>query len=113
MGIRFEATFPEELEGLIEPEEYNPVINRINEYFEEAEKANGYTFLEGCLGCITFFSTNLCMQSRYDKFLELVDEHIDDQNQNLFKSKNLKMSFPSKNGFQFLEIVYKDMSEKL
>jgi len=55
IGIRFDETFPPDLEDVIDPADFTETISRVNECFAEAEKANIYTFLEGCLGCLTFF----------------------------------------------------------
>jgi len=105
IGIRFDETFPPDLEDVIDPQDFNDTITRINHYFAEAEKPSFYTFLEGCLGCVTFFSVFLCMESRYEKYLNQAEELIRYNNEDKFIPKGVKFIEPSKTGFMSIDIL--------
>lgn len=42
-------------------------MNRLNEYFAEAEKGSCSTYCEGCLACITAYLVYMCSETHYEK----------------------------------------------
>lgn len=42
-------------------------MNKLNEYFVEAEKGSCSTYCEGCLACITAYLIYICTETHYEK----------------------------------------------
>ena len=42
-------------------------VKTLNNYYTEAEKIGGQSYLEGCLACSTAYLIFLCMETRYEK----------------------------------------------
>lgn len=42
-------------------------MKTLNNYYAEAEKIGGQSYLEGCLACATAYLIFLCMETRYEK----------------------------------------------
>ena len=45
-------------------------MNKLNEYFAEAEKGSCSTYCEGCLACITAYLIYICTETHYEKVNE-------------------------------------------
>lgn len=87
-SVKFQTRFPAELESRVrrldwgffsvnsniflfffqlERHVFEATINRLNEYFAEAEKGSCSTYCEGCLACITAYLVYLCSETHYEK----------------------------------------------
>lgn len=42
-------------------------MKTLNNFYAEAEKIGGSSYLEGCLACATAYFIFLCMETRYEK----------------------------------------------
>ncbi|XP_017492933.1 PREDICTED: golgin subfamily A member 7B-like, partial [Rhagoletis zephyria] len=66
-SVKFHTRLPSELEGLVERQVFESTINRLNEFFAEAEKGSCSTYCEGCIGCITAYLVYMCSETHYEK----------------------------------------------
>uniref|UniRef100_A0A4W4E3M8 Golgin subfamily A member 7/ERF4 domain-containing protein n=1 Tax=Electrophorus electricus TaxID=8005 RepID=A0A4W4E3M8_ELEEL len=66
---KFQTKFPEELDNRIERALFEDTIKTLNNYYAEAEKISGQSYLEGCLACASAYIIFLCMETRYEKVL--------------------------------------------
>lgn len=48
-------------------------MNRLNEYFMEAEKGSCSTYCEGCLACITAYLVYMCSETHYEKVCKIIN----------------------------------------
>lgn len=46
-------------------------MKTLNGFYAEAEKIGGSSYLEGCLACATAYFIFLCMETHYEKVLQL------------------------------------------
>lgn len=46
---------------------FEDTVKTLNNYYAEAEKIGGQSYLEGCLACVTAYLIFLCMETRYEK----------------------------------------------
>ena len=46
---------------------FEDTVKTLNNYYAEAEKMGGRSYLEGCLACVTAYVIFLCMETRYEK----------------------------------------------
>lgn len=46
---------------------FEDTVKTLNNYYAEAEKIGGQSYLEGCLACATAYLIFLCMETRYEK----------------------------------------------
>lgn len=67
VGVRFESKLPDDLKGKIDPNEFESVIERVNEIYGEAEKLSARTCFENCCACLTAYLILLCMPTNYEK----------------------------------------------
>lgn len=44
-------------------------MKTLNDFYAEAEKIGGSSYLEGCLACATAYFIFLCMETHYEKVL--------------------------------------------
>lgn len=69
-------------------------INSINEIYLEAESLSGRTYCESCFACLTAYLAYLCMDTYYEKVLDLLQltmmkvmEHEKSQRESSFRFK--------------------------
>ena len=59
---------------------FEDTVKTLNNYYAEAEKIGGQSYLEGCLACTTAYLIFLCMETRYEKvrkrFFRLINTGI-------------------------------------
>lgn len=46
---------------------FEDTVKTLNNFYAEAEKIGGQSYLEGCLACVTAYLIFLCMETRYEK----------------------------------------------
>ena len=46
---------------------YHSTIERVNEYFDEAERLGCCNVMEGCLSCVTGFALHYCFKTHYER----------------------------------------------
>lgn len=46
---------------------FEDTVKTLNNFYAEAEKIGGQSYLEGCLACTTAYLIFLCMETRYEK----------------------------------------------
>jgi len=55
----------------IERHVFEATINRLNEFYAEAEEGSCGTYCEGCIGCITAYLIYMCSETHYEKVSSL------------------------------------------
>ncbi len=101
----------------ITKEEFTKTIKQINSYFQDAEEVTCTTFIEGCVGCLSFFSLFLCYTNHYKqvdiaikfpyvfaKVLRQLDEYLQSENETLYSKHGLEILNPLANGL--LEVSF-------
>jgi len=112
-GVRYQTTFPTELESYVEPELFAYLVNSINSIYDEGEQMNGRVFCESCCACLTAYIVYLCMDSFYDKCARKVSNFIDEQNDMKWKPRGLLITDPLERGLRVIEItVFLDKAEQ-
>ena len=76
VGVKFDTKLPNELQGKIDPSEFEQVILRINDIYAEAERLTARTYLENCLSCLTAYLLLLCITTNYEKVNNLKSYHL-------------------------------------
>ncbi|XP_034393536.1 golgin A7 family, member Ba [Cyclopterus lumpus] len=106
---RFQTKFPSELESRIERTLFEDTVKTLNNYYAEAEKIGGQSYLEGCLACTTAYLIFLCMETRYEKVLKKIAKYIQEQNEKIFAPRGLLVTDPIERGMRVIEIsIYED-----
>lgn len=109
-------------------------MNRLNEYFAEAEKGSCSTYCEGCLACITAYLVYMCSETHYEKVwigilgnfshdystclmqllsvclqcLRKISKYIASQNERIYNPKGLQLTDPTYRGLRVIEISILD-----
>lgn len=102
--VKFQTRFPQELENKIDRATFEHTINRVNEYFAEAEKASCSTYCEGFLACITAYLLYICAETHYEKCLRKISKFIAEQNERIYNPCGLMITDPSVRGLRVIEI---------
>lgn len=68
-SVKFQTRFPTELESRIDRHSFEATINKLNEFFVEAEKGNCSTFCEGAFACFSAYLIYLFTETHYEKVL--------------------------------------------
>ncbi|KAM9856932.1 golgin A7 family, member Ba [Aulostomus maculatus] len=106
---KFQTKFPSELESRIERTLFEDTVKTLNNYYAEAEKIGGQSYLEGCLACATAYLIFLCMETRYEKVLKKIAKYIQDQNEKIYAPRGLLITDPIERGMRVIEIsIYED-----
>lgn len=74
---------------------FEDTVKTLNNYYAEAEKIGGQSYLEGCLACATAYLIFLCMETRYEKVGLWI--HLNDllmRNKHEWGKKNPYPAFP-------------------
>ena len=67
VGVKFETKLPPELQGKIDTNEFEQVIERINSIYADAERLSPRTYFENCFACLTAYLLLICMKTNYEK----------------------------------------------
>jgi len=104
VGVKFDTKLPTELQGKIDANEFENVIDRINEIYGEAERLSARTCLENCFACLTAYLVLICMPTNYEKNVKKASELITIENDRLFIPRGLLMVDPMERGLRCIEI---------
>ncbi|KAG9346139.1 hypothetical protein JZ751_007957 [Albula glossodonta] len=106
---KFQTKFPAELESRIERTYFEDTVKTLNNYYAEAEKIGGQSYLEGCLACATAYIIFLCMETRYEKVLKKISKYIQEQNEKIYAPRGLLITDPIERGMRVIEIsIFED-----
>ncbi|KAF7218018.1 golgin A7 family, member Ba [Nothobranchius furzeri] len=106
---KFQTKFPSELESRIERTLFEDTVKTLNNFYAEAEKIGGQSYLEGCLACVTAYLIFLCMETRYEKVLKKIAKYIQEQNEKIYAPRGLLITDPIERGMRVIEIsIYED-----
>lgn len=109
MKIAFQTRMPEELDGRLDQELFNSTINKLNQFYAEAEDSSGKVFCEGCIACLTAYLVYLCMDTHYGKVVKKVGKFLDEENRSVYAPRGLLIKNPIESGLRSIEIViYED-----
>lgn len=101
-------------------------MKTLNNYYAEAEKIGGQSYLEGCLACATAYLIFLCMETRYEKVrlhtcsagwlvhqapshwphcsssqvLKKIAKYIQEQNEKIYAPRGLLITDPIERGMR-------------
>nr|XP_033798867.1 golgin subfamily A member 7B [Geotrypetes seraphini] len=106
---QFQTKFPPELDSRIERQLFEETVKNLNNYYVEAEKIGGSSYLEGCLACATAYFIFLCMETHYEKVLKKISKYIQEQNEKIYAPRGLLITDPVERGMRVIEIsIYED-----
>ncbi|CAI5775212.1 golgin subfamily A member 7B isoform X1 [Podarcis raffonei] len=106
---QFQTKFPPELDSRIERQLFEETVKTLNNFYAEAEKIGGSSYLEGCLACATAYFIFLCMETRYEKVLKKISKYIQEQNEKIYAPRGLLLTDPVERGMRVIEIsIYED-----
>ncbi|XP_051994331.1 golgin subfamily A member 7B-like isoform X1 [Xyrauchen texanus] len=106
---KFQTKLPSELDSRIERTLFEDTVKTLNNYYAEAEKIGGQSYLEGCLACITVYLIFLCIETRYEKVLKKISWYIQEQNEKIYAPRGLLITDPIERGMRVIEIsMYED-----
>ncbi|XP_017579702.2 golgin subfamily A member 7B isoform X2 [Pygocentrus nattereri] len=97
---KFQTKFPAELDSRIERTLFEDTIKTLNNYYAEAEKIGGHSYLEGCLACASAYIIFLCMETRYEKVLKKISTYIQEQNEKIYAPRGLLITDPIERGMR-------------
>lgn len=107
-SVKFHTRLPPELEGMIERHVFEATINRLNEFYAEAEEGSCGTYCEGCIGCITAYLIYMCSETHYEKTLRKISKFVASQNERIYNPKGLQLIDPTFRGLRVIEITIFD-----
>lgn len=112
-GVKFQTTFPVELEGYIDPDTFAYLMGNINQMYFDGESMSGRAFCESCCACLSAYIVYVCMESFYAKCARKVSTFIEDQNDLRWKPRGLLVTDPLERGLRVIEItIFLDKAEK-
>ncbi|CAG2169731.1 unnamed protein product [Oppiella nova] len=103
--VKFQMKFPQELEEYIDRQSFEQLIDTLNTIYSDAETMNGRTCCESCFACFSAYLTYICFDTYYDKCLKRISAFIDEQNDTIWKPRNLYVTDPIERGLRVIEIV--------
>uniref|UniRef100_A0A671PJ16 Golgin A7 family, member Ba n=1 Tax=Sinocyclocheilus anshuiensis TaxID=1608454 RepID=A0A671PJ16_9TELE len=101
---KFQTKFPSELESRIERTLFEDTVKTLNNYYAEAEKIGGQSYLEGCLACLTIYLIFLCIETRYEKVLKNISRYIQEQNEKVYAPRGLLITDPIQRGMRVVSL---------
>ncbi|CAD5210165.1 unnamed protein product [Bursaphelenchus okinawaensis] len=105
LDVRFQRSFPQNLEGIIDENSWYYLIDNINSMFKRAEAVNMGSIGETLVSFFTCYLIRLCTTTRYEKQLMMIRKFIDEQNKNVFLPVGLCVTDPIERGLRVLEIT--------
>ncbi|XP_071828392.1 golgin subfamily A member 7-like [Apostichopus japonicus] len=110
-AVKFQTKLPADIHDRVDSDTFERFVEKINQYYAEAEGIGCSTYLQGCFACLTAHTALLCMQTQYDKNLKRCTEYIKEQNIGIFLPKGLKVIDPFERGLRVIEILVLPVSQ--
>ncbi|KAI2668093.1 Golgin subfamily A member 7B [Labeo rohita] len=107
---KFQTKFPSELDSRIERTLFEDTVKTLNNYYAEAEKIGGQSYLEGCLACLTVYLIFLCIETRYEKVLKKISRYIQEQNEKVYAPRGLLITDPIERGMRVVSLQSLEMT---
>lgn len=60
----------------IDKQQFEETVRTLNNLYAEAEKLGSQSYIEGCLACLTAYTIFLCMETHYEKVMEITRFYI-------------------------------------
>eukprot|EP00064_Thunnus_orientalis_P009369 superscaffoldBa00001184_g9393 len=89
---------------------FEDTVKTLNNYYAEAEKIGGQSYLEGCLACATAYLIFLCMETRYEKVLKKIAKYIQEQNEKIYAPRGLLITDPIERGMRVVSLLSIEIS---
>ncbi|ETE68007.1 Golgin subfamily A member 7B, partial [Ophiophagus hannah] len=102
---QFQTKFPPELDSRIERQLFEETVKTLNNFYAEAEKIGGSSYLEGCLACATAYFIFLCMETHYEKVLKKISKYIQEQNEKIYAPRGLLLTDPVERGMRVVSFL--------
>jgi len=102
---QFSSAFPLELEGRLTPTQFLETINSINEILISAHSVKAAA-IDNTFTIMTLYLALLFRKTHYQKEMERLHRLFDQINNGLLHSRGLRMLWPRRVGFLFLEIEF-------
>ncbi|CAG8438383.1 10971_t:CDS:2 [Scutellospora calospora] len=67
---QFQSAFPLEIEGRVNPRQFQQTINGLNELLTKALNPK-YNWFDNCLTCVTIYVSTLCIRPHYEKIMKI------------------------------------------
>ncbi|CAI5775213.1 Hypothetical predicted protein [Podarcis lilfordi] len=109
---QFQTKFPPELDSRIERQLFEETVKTLNNFYAEAEKIGGSSYLEGCLACATAYFIFLCMETRYEKVLKKISKYIQEQNEKIYAPRGLLLTDPVERGMRVVSFLVSTKGER-
>ena len=103
-AVQFVKKCPLELEGKISRKVVEETITKINKVFDDAERTDAASLLQGCGACLTGYLIYMCLDTPYEKHMKYLAQYIHEQNENVFVPRGLVLTNPMERGLRVLEI---------
>lgn len=101
---RFDLRLPEGLLQTLDEETFARVVNRINQFFIDAEQVTTRLYLANILACFGGALVYLCVANPYDRHMESLELYIAQESDKTFAPRGLSLVSPLRNGLRVLEI---------
>lgn len=103
-AVKFEKTMPRELDERVDRQRFEDTVNRLNQFYAEAERLSRWTYCEGCLACLTAYLLYLCIDTHYEKCMKKAAVFLDEQNRTYYNGHGVHLIDPAQRGLRVLEI---------
>jgi len=101
---RFVRELPQTLEGIINRQDWEEVIDTINREFAMAERVCASSAAETVFALLSCYITRLFAPTMYEKQLEKIRQYINEQNRKVFLPVGLHMLDPMERGLRIIEV---------
>ena len=108
--IKFQTKFPAELEGLIERQHFDHLVNTLNKMYHQAE-TSWYSYFESCLACLSAYLLYICIETHFSRNMRKISAFIDNQNDTFWEPRGLHVVDPIERGLRVIEIVIRSPTE--
>lgn len=102
---QFSSAFPLELEGRLTPTQFLETINAINEILISAHSVKAAA-VDNTVAIMTLYLSTFLRKTHYQKEMERLKQLFEHINIDLFQSRGLRLLWPRRIGFLFLEIEF-------
>ncbi|KAG9306296.1 hypothetical protein G9A89_018179 [Geosiphon pyriformis] len=98
---QFYTAFPLEIDGRINPLQFQETIATLNELLERAHSPK-YNWMDNLLACLTLYTSTFCIRSHYDRMVEEICKFLDNENKTTYNAQGLNFRNPQKTAFLFV-----------
>jgi len=101
---QFSMAYPADLHNKVQQADFEQTIKEVNRIFGEAERLGMENFTESLVGCLSCFTSYMCITTHYETCMQKLKVFLEAENERVYERAGLQLRNPLRNGLQYVPL---------